>query len=443
MIDIFLSSIEYLDDFFWSYIGVPALIFLGVYLSFKSKWFQLTRFKRIFEIFFCFFKNPESCSGEQRGIPPLAAFFASLGGMVGVGNLVGVCSAVQIGGPGAVFWMWVTGFLSMILKYAEIYLGVKYRVKNKDKSYDGGPMVFIKTIGSSFVWQKLLPVCFCILLCMYGVEIYMFKVITNTISSGWSIPLYLVQISFLALVFFVGEGGIARVGKISSYLVPFFIIIYILVGSYVFVQNWHNLLPTLSLIFNSAFTGHAAIGAFAGSTIIGTISHGAKRACYTGDIGIGYAAIIHSESEEAVPEKQASLGITGIFFDTFIVCTFSVLLILITGAWQDGVSESQVVAHALSPYFPMIYKIWPLFIFMVGYASLSAFFATGRKVAIYLSNKNGAAYFNLYALAAFIFFSYVATERQCLAVMSVVGMGLLLINLIAMFKLRNKIKYDL
>ena len=128
MINLFFEIIDYLDDFFWTYIGAPALVILGLYFSCKSKWFQITKFNKILNIFFSFFKDTKSES-NQRGIPPLAAFFASLGGMVGVGNLVGVCSAVQIGGPGAVFWMWVAGFLSMILKYAEIYLGVKYRIK--------------------------------------------------------------------------------------------------------------------------------------------------------------------------------------------------------------------------------------------------------------------------------------------------------------------------
>jgi len=441
MIDSILNSIDFLDEFFWSYLGVPALVVLGVYFSIKSKWFQVFKFGKISSIFFSFFKNGNK--ETKRGISPLVAFFASLGGMVGVGNLVGVCSAVMIGGPGAVFWMWVTAFLSMILKYAEIYLGVKYRVKNNYDGYDGGPMVFIKQIGSSPFWQKLVPSIFCILLCMYGVEIYMFKVITNTISVGWSIPSSIVQIIFLAMIFLIGEGGIARVGKICSYIVPLFISVYVLIGCYIFWENSSNIIPTFKLIFSSAFSGHAALGAFAGSTIIGTISQGVKRACYTGDIGIGYAAIIHSESKEAVPTRQATLGITGIFFDTFIICTFSVLLILITGAWQDGVPESQVVAHALSPYLPQINMIWPLFILLVGYASLSAFFVTGRKVAIYLSEKNGVKFFNIYAFLSFVFFALLATERQCLAMMSVVGIGLLVVNLIAMYKLKDRIDYEI
>jgi AGCS family alanine or glycine:cation symporter len=444
MIDLFLNVIEYLDEVFWSFIGAPLLVLLGLYFSHSAKWFQITKFNKILKIFVSFFKNPNGADKKDiRGIKPLEAFFASLGGMVGIGNLVGVCSAVQIGGPGAVFWMWVTGFLSMILKYAEIYLGVKYRVKNHDHSYDGGPMVFIKKIGSSYLWQKFLPAAFCILLCMYGVEIYVFKVVTNTVANGWNLNLLLVQFVLLSVIFFIGEGGIARVGRISSILVPFFIVAYIILGSYVFILNIDKMIPTLKLIFNSAFTGHAALGAFAGSTIIASVSQGVKRACYTGDIGIGYAAIIHSESEEAVPARQASLGITGIFFDTFIVCSFSVLLILVTGSWLDGVDESQVVAHSLSPYFPSIYKIWPLFVLLVGYSSISAFFATGRKVAIYLSPKNGLKYFNIYAFVAFNFFSYMASERQCLSVMSIVGMGLLIINLIAMYKLKDLVKYDI
>lgn len=437
MFELFFSVLDFFDNCAWSYVGVPVILIFGLYFSTKSDWFQVTRFGDITRLFWGFLEKRNT--KKERGISPLEAFFAAIGGCIGIGNVVSVCSAVQIGGPGAIFWMWVAALLGMLVKYSEIYLGIKYRVQNQTNSYDGGPMYYLKKVDRSGFLSKL----FCVFLCIYGVEIYMFRIMTHSIVSTWGWNNSLVIAGLLILILLAGEKGMQGVGRVSGILIPIFIFAYVGISIWTFFQDLSAIPKALSLIFESAFTPHAPIGAFAGSTMMMTISQGMKRACYTGDIGIGYASVIHAESRESIPEKQAALGIFGIFLDTFIVCTLSVLLIVITDLWMLPIHEDIIVATALSKYIPHIKIIWPIFIFLLGYSSLIAFFAVGKKAAAFLSPKYGVQIYLVYAMVAFILFSFVGTEAQILTVMSSTGVSLLLINLYGIFNLRDQISFKL
>jgi len=437
--DTFFSYLELIDDTFWSYAGVPALLILGFYFSVKAGFMQITQFGKITKIFFSFLGEKEKKEAEVRGIPGIKAFFAAVGGCIGIANLVSVCSAVQIGGPGAVFWMWMAAFLGMIVKYAEIYVGMKYRVKNKTGGYDGGPMYFLQHATNN-TW---IPKIACVLLCIYGVDMYIFRTVAQSFIQTWHWNTYAVTAALLCAVIFGGEQGIKRVGTISSVIIPFFLLAFLGCGSWIFLTHWRLLPGVFYTIFVSAFTPHAAVGAFTGASLLTTISYGTKRACYTGDIGIGYASIIHSESEETDPARQASLGIFGIFLDTFVVCTMSVLLILLTGAWHQGLPEQHVVPYVMSQYIPGITLIWPLFIFMLGYSTLLAIFASGKKAAQFLSPTYGPGFYNLYAIIMFLVFSFIGTDAQIMAPMALVGGLLLVINVCGLIKLRKSIHYKL
>lgn len=437
MLEKIFSTIELLDDIFWTYGGIPMLLGLGFYLSYKSHWFQLRQLPTVFSIFKKF--ALQKSDDDHRGVKPIHAFFASVGGCVGIGNVIGVCTAVQIGGPGAVFWMWVAAIMGMLVKYGEIYLGIKFRVQDKDNSYFGGPMVYLKKVpGGSF----LAPIV-SVLLCLYGVEIYIFRVLTDSLSVGWGINPYVVIGCLLFLVLGIGQGGVKVVGRLSTFIIPVFLIVFSFMSSWVFFMNFAKIPGVILSIFTHAFQPHAAIGAFAGSSIMISMSHGIKRACYTGDIGIGYASTIHSETREAIPQKQASQGIVEIVLDTFIICTLSVLVILVTGTWHQGISENFVVAESFAQYFPHVYKIWPLFIFLLGYSSLLAFFAAGRRSAMFLSPKYGTKIYMGFATLSFLVFSFVGTLTQCMAMMALVGMLLLTINLYGLYFLKDEVNFDL
>jgi AGCS family alanine or glycine:cation symporter len=414
--------------------GCIIILALGIYFSFRFRFPQLLGFTQIVKSFFKLATQKED--KKNIGVSPLKAFFSSIGGCIGIGNIVAVCTAVQIGGPGAVFWMWVAAFLGALLKYAEVYLGIKFRVKNEKGGYDGGPMFFLQHVVKS----KWLPLLVAFLLCIYGTEVYIFNTIVETIAFNWSIkPLFLIP-TLLVLIFYAGSGGVERVGKICSIIIPIFIVIFSIMGSYVLLLNYKLIIPTLSSIITSAFSGHAAIGAFTGSTIQLAITQGIARGCYTGDLGVGFASVLHAETSLQSPEKQASLSIFGIFLDTFVICTCSTLLVLVTGIWQENLPAAILVQTALSKYFSMMHLFMPFFIFLVGYSTMISFFCVGLKSAHFIHRKYGPYFYYLFSAVTFIACSFIES-KYALTLMSLSGVSLLLVNSIGIFLLRKEIKF--
>ncbi len=435
MIINFFSYLDAIDSLFWIYGGVPALMLVGIYFTIQSKGFQLFALPAILKNFCMTMFRP---SDDKRGVRPLYVFFASIGGCIGIGNVVGVCTAVQVGGPGAVFWMWVAGFFGMLVKYAEIYLGMIYRIQDKNNSYVGGPVVYLQQVPGGSILSNVVA----FLLCMYGLEVYIFGVIRDSIITGWDVYPPIVVIGLIALVVFVGEGGINLVGKVSSFILPVFLTIFVIMSFYIFAINYHIFPAMIYSIFASAWTPHAPLGAFAGSSVMLAISHGVKRACYTGDLGIGYASTIHSQTSETDPYKEASMGIVAIFIDTFIICSLSLFLILLTGTWHSGLHESLMVATALSKYFPYITLFWPLFIFLLGYTSLTSFYAVGKNSSAFLFGSLGNTLYPFVATILFILFSYVGSLQVDMMLMSITGALLLLCNLYGIIQLSHHIKFN-
>lgn len=436
MIDQIFIFLDYVDEFFWFYVGVPALLCIGLYLSIKSRFFQVRQFPLIFKIFKSFATQKNDSS--RRGVAPINAFFASVGGAIGVGNLVSVCASIQIGGPGAVFWMWVAALFGMLVKYSEIYLGVKFRIQNNENSYTGGPMIFLRHVpGGTFLASFS-----AVLMCLYGVEIYIFRVVTYSLCEGWHWSPYLVIPALLFLVIWVGRGGVTMVGRICSVVVPFFLAAYLGMGFWVLFQNISAIPAIFCSIFTHAFTPHAAIGAFVGTSLMMTVSHGVRRACYTSDIGVGYASVMHAESRESIPARQASLGVIDVFLDSFVVCSMSMLLVLVSGMWYENIDPVFMICQTLAVYFPFVTFFWPLFIFLLGYTTIIAFYAAGRRAATLLSPKYGSMIYAIFTLCMLSIFSLFGTQGQCLAMMSLVGVLLLVCNLYGLLFLKDEIKFD-
>jgi len=431
-----LSNLAVIEDLFWVYGGVPALMVVGLYFTYISKCFQLIKLPKIMTLFY---RSLLQQSDFKRGVRPIYVFFASIGGCIGIGNVIAVCTAVQLGGPGAVFWMWVAGFFGMLVKYAEIYLGMIYRVADKENGYVGGPLIYLQQLSGGKYLSKIVAFLFC----LYGLEIYIFRTVAETISLGWDLYKPLVIVSLIALVILVGEGGLKVVGKVSAIIVPFFLVVFTVMSLFVFVCNFNAIPAMIWQIVSNAFSPHAAFGAFAGSSVMMSLSNGVRRACYTGDIGIGYASTLHSQSAEINPGKEASMGIVGIFIDTFIICTLSLFLILLTGTWHSGIHERMMVAAALGTYFPFVHFFWPFFIFLLGYSSLISFYSVGKNAARFLFGEIGSRFYPVIATILFISFSYIGTMQDVMISMSITGALLLLCNLYGIVRLSDKIKFNL
>ncbi len=434
MFDYFFQLIEQTNTFFWGYIGFSLISLLGLYLTFKTGCFQI---RALPSVFFTFYKCMKAQPCNKEGIHPLKAFFASVGGMIGIGNVVGISAAIQLGGPGALLWVWVAGIIGTLIKYSEIYLGLKFREKNPNGGYNGGPMYFLQKAYKG----KWVPILVCVLLCIYGVEAYQFTVVTQAISTNWNLNEYAVIGGFLMLILYTAIGGVPRVSKVCSWIMPSFICIYLLMAFWVLGHHLADLPAILGTVFKSAFTGHAAIGGFAGSTMILAIQNGVAGAAYSSDLGIGYDSIIQSESKVVNPARQARLAILGVCLDN-LICTMSILIILISGIWQtENLPGSSLVQVSLENYFPLMNFFMPLFIFILGYTTIIAYFCVGIKCARYLHPKHGVKVYFVYAVFVLVFFSFF-DQTKALEVMRLAGASLLIINLIGIFILRKEISFE-
>lgn len=431
----FSLFLETFENALWGYFGFPILMILGLILTFQSRFIQFRKLPAVIKTFFSLLFSRDQ---SNRGVHPMQAFFAGVGGCVGVGNVVGICTAVQLGGPGALFWIWVTAIVGGMVKYAEVYLGLRYRQANGKGSYNGGPMYFLQRVFKSS-WP---PVIVCLLLCVYGVEIYQFSIVKDSLVHNWGINQYFVTFTLLALVLFAGAGGVRRVGNIATAIMPLFVLIYLSMGGWLLFQNIEKFPEVIISVFSSAFTSHAAVGGFAGSTLLMTISQGVRRGCYSGDLGIGYASVIHAESSAQIPERQASLVIFEIFMDAFLICSASVLTILVTDVWHQPITTDMLVQSALATYFPYMNYFMPFLLFLLGYTTVNSYFCVGLKCAEYLAPKKGRLLYYAYAALALLLFSFVESA-MAQSVMQIAGGLLLLINCYGIYRLRRELSFNL
>lgn len=430
-VEIFFSILSFIDAFFWGYVGFTLVILCGLYFTWKSRGFQfrvlLSPLKTLSEL--------RQHDHTDLGVSPIRLYFASIGGMIGLGNLVAIISALLIGGPGALFWLWIASFSGMLIKYAEIYLGIKYRVRHKT-GYDGGSIYFLKHAFKTKIPAMLVSFLFLI----YGVEVFQFLIVVDTVTHSFPLERPVVIAILLGLVFYAGFGGVKRLANICTLLMPTFVLVYIIMCFWIISHNLDQMPAVLETVLKSAFTGHAAVGGFAGSTFIMTAQKGISQAVYSGDIGIGYDSIIQSETKTPHPERQARMAIFALITDTFI-CSLSLLLVLITGKWtQAGMQPSEYIPSVLADYFPYMDVFMTVLFFLAGFTTIIAYYAVGIKSARYLSPRYGQAMYMAYSAFAFVFFSF-HQQNQVMLVMSVSGGFLMLTNLLGIMKLRKEIRF--
>ncbi len=435
MIDPIFSFLDAINTFIWGHLAFLLIVGMGIYFSLRSRFFQVREFGSIGRTFVSFLTEKASAGA---GIHPLKVFFAAIGGCIGIGNVVGIVTAVQIGGPGALFWTWIGGICGMVIQYSEVYLGMRHRVKNQSGSYDGGPMYYLP-----FAYKgKWIALLISLLLCIYGVEIFMFNVMADSMALNWEIDEIWIVAGLLIATIVVALGGIKRVGEVCSALIPIFVILYVAMAVWVLIQNGSALPSVFHEIFMGAFSAQAAKGAFAGSTVALAISMGLSRGAYSGDIGVGYTSVIYAESRTQKIGRVASMTIIAIFLDTFVICTLSVLVVLATGHWHSGIDISIMVQEALGLYFPYMHLFMPFFLFLLGYTTILAYFVVGVKCAKFLSPKWGPPLYYLYACIALPLFAFV-DPSQAFIVMSLAGALLLLFNLTGIFLLRKEVTFAL
>lgn len=277
----------------------------------------------------------------------------ALSATIGTGNIAGVATAIFLGGPGAVFWMWITALFGMATKYGEAVLAVKYREVKPNGSYAGGPMYYIKNgLGDNWKWLAWLFALFGAVAAFGIGNTVQSNSVAHAAQGSFGIPLFVTGIVLAILTFAVIIGGITRIGEVTERLVPFMAIIYVIGALIIILVNASKLPGAIGLIFSSAFTGHAAVGGFAGAGLKQALRFGVARGVFSNEAGLGSAPIAHAAATTNNPVRQGVIGMLGTFIDTICVCTMTALVIIMTGAWQSGETGAELSAKAFNMGLP-------------------------------------------------------------------------------------------
>lgn len=331
-----VKLLESINCFVW---GIPALVLIlgvGLYLSIRTGFAQFTLFPKALRSFLGQFKGK---ADTHQGVSPYQALCTALAATVGTGNLAGVAGAIAIGGPGAIFWMWICALLGMVTKFAEATLAIRYRVKNAEGEYVGGPMYMISQ-GMGRKWKWLASVyCFFAVVSCFGVgNATQINAVIGGINSvivtfGGQETFFgnLIMGTFLAvLITVLLLGGAKRIGMIAERLVPFASCAYLLLGLVVLIGRFQAIPGALSVIVHGAFCPKAVTGGMLGSAF-SALRIGASRGVFTNEAGMGTASIAHGSAQVDHPVQQGLMGIMEVFLDTIVICTMTALVILCSG----------------------------------------------------------------------------------------------------------------
>jgi AGCS family alanine or glycine:cation symporter len=332
----FDQIIHWLVDLIWSTpesfpAMVAILLIFGLYITIRMGFIQIRKFGHGLKVVTGFYDDPD----DEGDINHFQALTTALSATVGTGNIVGVALAIHYGGPGALFWMWITAIFGMAIKYTEVTLAQEYRGTNPDGSVSGGPMYYIERgLGPNWKWLAVafaVSAAICAFLTGNAVQA---NSVADMMKTDFQIPMYITGLITASLVAAVVLGGIKRIGKVTSRLVPFMGILYVLGAIVILLINYDAIIPSLQMIISNAFNPQAgALGVGSGALIF-TLSYGVQRGIFSNEAGQGSAPIAHSAAKTDEPVREGVVALLEPFIDTLVICTMTGLVIISTGAWD-------------------------------------------------------------------------------------------------------------
>ncbi|KIC35136.1 alanine/glycine:cation symporter family protein [Leisingera sp. ANG-M7] len=334
----------------WGPMMLVLILGVGFFLQVGLKFMPIRKLGMGFGLMF---KGREG-TGEGQ-ITPFNALMTALSATIGTGNIAGVATAVFLGGPGALFWMWMTALVGMATKYSEAVCAVKFRERDEEGNYVGGPMYYIKNgLGAKWAW---LGVAFAVFgsIAAFGIgNGVQANGVAQVLETNFGFNTSVTGIVLMVLTGAVILGGITRIGAVAGKLVPFMAVSYIIAGLIVLVINADAIGSAFSLVFTHAFTPSAAEGGFAGAAVWAAIRFGVARGVFSNEAGLGSAPIAHAAAETKGPVNQGLIAMLGTFIDTIIVCSITGLAIIASGAWTSGESGAALTSLAFETSLPGI-----------------------------------------------------------------------------------------
>jgi AGCS family alanine or glycine:cation symporter len=376
MLDAITNANSWLNGLVW---GPPMLVLLmgtGVALLFVTGGVQ---FRHIGTALGEVFGKLRDRTASAGNVTPFQAVATALASTVGVGNIAGVATAITLGGPGALFWLWVSGILGMGTKYAEIVIALHYRERDAAGIMRGGAMYTLKKRGLGWLGGIF---AFLTALAAFGIgNMVQANSVAQSLHASLGISTTTVGIILVVLSAAVILGGLKRIAAFAEILVPFMAILYLGGGLVLLVMHAGRIPEVLALVFRSAFSGSAAAGGFAGATIMMAMRYGVARGLFSNEAGLGSAPMVHATAETDHPVRQGLYGIFEVFVDTILICTTTGLVVLVTGDWQSGATGAALSTQAFTTGLPGTFA----FSTLIGwsyYGETGAVYLFGTRVAV-------------------------------------------------------------
>ena len=363
--------------------GPPMLILLvgtGFWLTFALRGIQFR--KLWYSLYLALVKRKED-TDEPGDITHFQALMTALSATVGTGNIAGVATAIAAGGPGALFWMWITGLVGMATKYAEALLAVKYREVDENGEMSGGPMYYISK-GLNLPWLGVVFAAFAAIAAFGIGNMVQSNSVADAVEATFSVPPFVTGLVLMAFTAAVILGGIKKIGKVTGVLVPIMIVFYIVGAMVIILMNIAEVPSALAFIVKQAFNPTAATGGFAGATVMMAIRMGVARGVFSNESGLGSAPIAAAAAKTKNPVSQALVSMTQTFIDTIIVCTMTGLVLILTGAWSSGETGAELTTIAFQSAIPGGAYIVTIGLILFAYSTILGWCYYGEKSIEYL-----------------------------------------------------------
>lgn len=425
-------------QYVWGLPLVLALCFSGIFFTIYFGFPQIRYFKHAIQIVSGKFDKKENAKGD---ISHFQALCTALSATVGLGNISGVAIAVALGGPGAVFWLWVAGFIGMATKFTEVTLALKYRETGASGHIHGGPMFTIKNGLSKKFYPLAWLYAFFVILSSFGAgNMFQSNQMAQLLKMSMNIPTWASGSVFAVLAALVLVGGIKRIGKVTEKLVPFMVGIYLLGALGIIAVNIGNMGQIFQMIFEGAFFGTAAVGGFAGVAFKEVVVMGIRRASFSNEAGMGSSAMAHSAAKSA-PAQEGIVALLEPCIDTIVICTITAMALLATGAWtQGGVEGSEMTAFAFeSVYGGFGQWIITLTVTLFAFSTLISWSYYGEQGVTFVFGEKYIPYYR-YIFIVFIVVGAVSQLQLVLNISDAVYGLLAIPNLIGTFFLLKKAK---
>lgn len=380
-----------INNWAWGPVMLILLLGTGLYLSLGLRFITVRRIPTGLRLLL------QGTKGKGDGdISPFSALMTSLSATIGTGNIAGVATAVALGGPGALLWMWITALLGMATKYAEAVCAVRFREQDDQGHYSGGPMYYIKN-GLHKRWHWL-AVAFAVFGSLAGFGIantVQSNSVAQAMEGSFGVPPLVSGLVLMVLVGAVILGGVKRIARVASWLVPFMALAYVLMALTVIITHMEAVPAAIVTIVESAMNGTAAAGGFAGASVWAALRFGVARGVFSNEAGLGSAPIAHAAARTNQPVQQGMIAMLGTFIDTLVICTMTGLVIVIMDVWPTGESGASLTAMAFGNAFPGGEYIVTLGLCLFAFTTMIGWSFYGERCVVFLMGTRAILPFRL------------------------------------------------